>query len=753
MSVTHNAPLYQSGQYALYPDRVVQGPFEAKALSAIEITSNYQSMVRDFPGLAQDSAPLDLALAPPQAEADGASTWQLSKDTAAFPQYRSEYPLVEALYTLSLEEMRNAVEPDGTFRTGKEWAGVWTRDISYSILLSMAALQPQVSRNSLLRKVKNGRIVQDTGTGGAYPVSSDRTVWAVAAWELYKVTGDQAWLKEAYQIIRNTLEDDLQNVYDPNTGLFRGESSFLDWREQTYPAWMQPADIYASESLGTNAVFYRACQVLAEMATLLHHEQTAAKYTAIAEQVKQGINHHLWQEDKGYYGQYLYGRHHLSLSPKAEALGEALCVLFGVADLEQQKQVVANTPVTPFGIPCIYPQIPAIPPYHNNGIWPFVQAYWSLAAAKARNEVALVESMSAIYRPAALFLTNKENMVATSGDPAGTQINSSNMLWSLSGTLAMTYKVIFGMDFQPTGLVFTPVVPQAFGGKHHLTNFRYRNAVLDIELEGYGDQIQSITLDNQPLPSAEIPATLAGHHTVKIRLANTSLAESKVHRVPVAFAPAAPTVTYANGVLTWEPVEGARQYWVLKNGQKLENTPKTELRVQAPGFAEYQVIAVDANGWESFASEPFEVAPAPWQQVVSVRHSAAGASLPAEENPAHGFVEISKSANPVLTFKVAVPESGVYAIDFRYANGEGPINTGNKCALRTLRLGSRFLGAIVFPQRGANEWSDWGFTNAVPVQLEQGQHELTLALEPANENMNGEVNRALLDYLRLIRIA
>jgi hypothetical protein len=38
------------------------------------------------------------------------------------------------------------------FRTGKEWAGVWTRDISYSIILSMAYLQPKVAMNSLMKK-------------------------------------------------------------------------------------------------------------------------------------------------------------------------------------------------------------------------------------------------------------------------------------------------------------------------------------------------------------------------------------------------------------------------------------------------------------------------------------------------------------------------------------------------------------------------------------------------------------------------
>ncbi|HAQ19743.1 MAG TPA: hypothetical protein DCR40_11000 [Prolixibacteraceae bacterium] len=46
-----------------------------------------------------------------------------------------------------------------------------------------------------MKKVKNGHIIQDTGTGGAWPVSSNRVVWAMAAWEIYTYTGDRNWLE------------------------------------------------------------------------------------------------------------------------------------------------------------------------------------------------------------------------------------------------------------------------------------------------------------------------------------------------------------------------------------------------------------------------------------------------------------------------------------------------------------------------------------------------------------------------------
>lgn len=872
---TTNKALYQSDAYAIYPDRVVQDEFVAKAISPTELTSNYkspanltmtptvvfkfaingrdnemspgsdhifncvpsngtcQTPVITFGKLSKDDAevPKNVYLTPntqmkvrldmrPVLEAfeksgvyttptgdkiykedfkgvfiaggtdplswdfdnlgsrkemqlqdpdgDGiyeitllmnenreekmtAQQWKMTRDANAFPQYKSDYPLADALYNLALEEMIIAVEPDSTFRTGKEWAGVWTRDISYSIILSMAQVQPKVSMYSLMRKVKDGRIVQDTGTGGAYPISTDRVIWAVAAWEVYKATGDEKWLRDTYAIIKKSLQDDQKNALNPETGMMRGESSFLDWREQSYPRWMQPADIYESENLGTNAAHYQANIVAAQMADMLQDSEAAADFRKVAEGIKQGINKHLWQEDKGYYGQYLYGRNYKILSPKAEALGEALSVIFGVADEARSKTIVANTPVTDFGITNIYPQIPGIPPYHNNAIWPFVQSYWSLAAAEAGNEEALLESISAIYRPAALFLTNKENFVATSGDYAGTQVNSSNMLWSLAGSLSMVYKVYFGMDFKADGIELKPFVPEAYKGNRKLTNYKYRNAVLNFEMSGYGNQIKSITLDGKPMGKPFIPATLSGSHSIKIELANNETAAEFNHTAHYT-TPETPKVTYTSGKLSWPAVEGATAYRVFRNGKPLEETTNTFEVVTADAYGEYMVLAVDAQGVTSFGSEPVMVVPDKYKLMYEVEKAAPKARLPYRDFSGTGFVEISKQKNKEVKLTITVPEDGVYAIDFRYANGNGPINTSNKAAIRTLKKGREFAGTIVLPQRGDGEWSNWGFTNPVEVQLPKGKHTIRLTFEPHNENMHGEVNQAMLDYMRVIRI-
>jgi hypothetical protein len=680
------------------------------------------------------------------------ASWKLSKDISAFPQYHSGNTLADAIYNMSVEEMIKAVEPDSTFRTGKEWAGVWTRDISYSIILSMAHLQPEVAKKSLMRKVnKKKKIIQDTGTGGAYPCSTDRMIWATAAFEIYKVTGDKDWLQQAYIIIKNSVDDDMSNAYDAVTGLVKGESSFLDWREQTYPKWMQPADIYESENLGTNAVHYNANRVLAQMAIILKKPADAAKYTLNANKIKAGINQYLWMPDKGYYAQYLYGRNFKSLSPRSEALGEALCVLFNIADAKQQS-VIAKTPVTNYGISCIYPQIPNLPPYHNNAVWPFVQSYWALASAKAGNEQSVMESIASIYRPAALFLTNKENYVADNGDFAGTVINSSNMLWSLSGNLAMVQKLIFGIDFQADKLLFHPFVPKALAGNRSLTNFKYRNAVLNISMEGFGNKIKSFLLDGKAVAANEVASNLKGQHEIKIVLTNAFTAAGKINKVKNITAPANPVVTLLGNKMTWLEVAEAVQYSVLKNGREVQKSGEAFYSIQTNDCAEYQVVALSEYGVPSFASEPIlfsEQKAVSQYEIEAVKQKS---TLAYKGFSGDGFVEINSKENRTIDIPVTVDQPGVYAINFRYANGNGPVNTENKCAIRTLRVDQKFAGTVIFPQRGKEEWSNWGFSNAVQVTLTKGKHIITVSFSNANDNMNEIVNEAMLDYLQLLKL-
>jgi len=694
-----------------------------------------------------------LKLNPLKEEPTKVKTWKLTRDISAFPLYQSPNLLEAAIYNMSVEEMTKAIEKDSTLRTGIDWPGVWTRDVSYSIILSMAYMQPQVSQNSLMRKVNaKGRIIQDTGTGGAWPASTDRMIWAVAAWEIYKVTGDQNWLRKVYPIIKNSIEDDIMVDHDSRSGLVKGESSFLDWREQTYPRWMQPVDIFESKNLGTNALHYQALTVASLMAGLMNEKHTATKYSLLADELKKAINTRLWIPEKNYYGQYLYGRNYQLLSPRSEALGEALCVVFDIADGARQKKLVQHMPVVGYGIPCIYPQIGDIPPYHNNAVWPFVQTYWMWAGAKAGNEESVLHSMAAIYRAGAMFLTNKENFVADNGDYAGTQINSSNMLWSLSGNISIVHKVLFGIRFEEEGLRFEPFVPKALSGVRKVSNFKYRNASLDIVLNGYGNRIDKFVVDGKVQKSFLIPPTLTGKHSLVMLLANTDFEKQPIHLVKNEFTPLTPIVKYENSRLSWQSIEGATVYRIIKNGQPWKETALTSFVIPTNESGEFQVLAVDKNGIKSFAGEPLQVYPEKAIQQIEVEKTLVPSNRAYHGYSGTGFVEISRSVNRKVSMVIEAPTTGTYAIDWHYANGNGPTNTENKCAIRTLFADGVRLGAQIFPQRGISEWSNWGYSNVVQVQLTSGKHTLKLEFMPENDNMNIEVNQAMLDYVRIIKI-
>lgn len=674
------------------------------------------------------------------------SQWTLTNNISKYPRFTSDKPLLNAIYNMSLDEMVMLLEDDGTFRTGKEWAGVWTRDISYSVFLSLAMVEPEICKNSLMRKVKNKRIIQDTGTGGAWPVSSDRVVWAIAAWEVYKYTGDKNWLTKAYEIISNSVTDDEKTVFNQKYGLFSGESSFLDWRKQSYPLWMEPSDIYTSLNLGTNMVFYQTLKILDLMANELNINQT--HWMEKAYNLKKNINNFFWIPEKGYYGQYLYGDRILSLSPKPETLGEALSILFEVADNEKTAEILANVPNLPFGTPCFYPQIPNIPPYHNNGIWPFVQAYWTLAASQGKHSQLVQYGYASILRQAALFLTNKENFVAENGDFAGTEINSDRQLWSVAGQLAMNFRVLFGIQLQANELDFNPVIPKSFEGKYLLEGFKYREAELNISVEGFGTGVEEFYLDGILLNNPVIKDTLKGVHNIRMVL-NRREDEQPLNNAQFLVSPETPKVTISHDTLKWENVDGAILYKVIRNGIFWGETSNTFFLLdKANSSGEYQVIAFNKHQQESFLSEPVTV-----DGNHKIILEAENFNLNKDnKHPGYlgtGYIDFNKSENTQLTVNTYIFESGRWYISFRYANGSGPVNTDNKCAIRTLSVNGHFISSIVFPQRGKNEWSNWGITNTLPLTLEKGTCRLVIDFKPFNENMNGIVNQFLLDQIIL----
>ena len=706
-SCQNDGLIYENDSYKLYSDRVEQGAFMGVAESPYRIVSNL----------------------------DGEEyVWEKKNDLSGFPKLVTPYLLEEAAYNIGVDECINAVEPDGTLRTGLEWGGVWTRDVSYSTILSMAYMQPEAAMTSLLCKINSkGEIIQDTGTGGAWPCSTDREIWVGAAWELYKVTGDMEWLKKVYPAAKKSLEVDIRTVFEAETGLVKGESSFIHWREHSYPRWMEPADIYDTKCLGTNMVFYIALTSAAEMGRILGDNATADAFDAKAAEIKKAVNEHLWMEDKGYYAMYLGGRNDDLLYTKSETLGQALSILYGVAEGERAATLSQNMPIVDFGAPVFWPWIPDIPPYHNQAVWPFVQSYWIHASAKTGNEQGVLHGVSAVWRAVMMYATNKENYVANDGNWRGTQINSSNMLWSLSGNLSITFRLLMGMNYEADRLSFAPVVPRKLKADRKIENFHYRGATLDVEVCGYGDSIRSFELDGVKTSDTYVPADITGHHTVKIVMSDSFRNEMAVNYQPACWTPMMPVATLSDGRLSWEPVEGAVIYDVYAGGQLVAGATSTEIIIEEGWNGDLQVVAVAADGTPSFPSEPVSLC-----EKIQVK-------LPAE-------IMLRKEKGTEFSTTVNIPADGEWALTWNYANGTGPVNTDNNCGIRMLYVDGQKVGINIFPHRGTGDWNNWGWTIPEKLDLKAGNHTFTLRMESDADNMDLEINDFKLRGYNLMKL-
>ena len=373
--------------------------------------------------------------------------------------------------------------PCHCFETGANWHYVWTRDLSYAVDLGLWRFDPARARNGLEFKLSGVRTknapqglypMQDTGSGGSWPISTDRIVWFLGARHLLD---DRAFADKTWQALNDTLAQDRRYIFDPATGLYRGETSFLDWRQQTYPEWAASDVTFIGHSfaLSTNVLHYEALRLAARLATQ-RHDARAATYAAQADALKQAINAHFWRADRGMYMSYIGGN---GLPVEAyDLLGLSLAVTSGVADAERARESLTHYPAWPAGSPVIWPERADQPIYHNRAIWPFVSAYALRAARVTRQPDLIAHELHSLLRGAALAGSNMENFdLATQsthvddGKLGGPVVDSKRQLWSVAGYLDMVTEGVFGLEDDGSVKPELPVslVPLLFGAHDRIS--------------------------------------------------------------------------------------------------------------------------------------------------------------------------------------------------------------------------------------------------------------------------------------------
>jgi hypothetical protein len=674
------------------------------------------------------------------------------RESADLPRVRSGNLAFDALFALAGAEMRqDSVHEikDGSynggaaiacdcFETGEKWHYVWTRDLSYAADLGLALLDPQRVRNSLLFKLSGWRagvtkpahaagtgdglqIVQDTGSGGSWPVSTDRIAWAYAAEDVLQTLppGDRAaFAATALKALSNTIENDRLAAYDRATGLYNGEESFLDWRDQTYAAWI-PDNLpwmATSKALSTNVGHYKALQVASQLAREAGDTQRAGRYARWAASLRIAINKQLWLADEGMYSSLTAGHFDGAPMRKFDWLGQALAIDTGIADPAQARSILAHYPHGPMGAPVIWPQQQRMPVYHNRAIWPFVTAYGLRAAARVGNVSVADAAYDTLVRGAALNLSNMENLEWLTGQPQlldekhpelnGPVISSKRQLWSVGAYLGMVIEDVFGVRPTASGIELTPFVTaklrrESLGGSDEtvLEDLRLRGKRITVRLHlpeatvdnGYY-RVAQVRLNGVPAGQAIAWQALRDDNRIDIELGALVAGDQAIRRVSAnpyeesgaVFGPREPVITQ-----------------LQRNGRIDFNAGGERAPTSFNVYRDGELVATNVGGgsWTDKAHRAGSCYAVEAQYPGSGNRSHhsmprcldAGVEAPVTDARVHSSVPLAQSTKrfpqphvanwgkPVDRFSVdaiRVGQPGRYAVQVRYHNGANQINLG-----------------------------------------------------------------------------
>jgi hypothetical protein len=724
--------------------------------------------------------------------------------------------LFDGLYAMAVHEaLQNSVSQikDGAYgrdepvkleayQTGEFWTYVWTRDLSYSVNLALAGFDPERAVNSLLFKTSTlkpsvlggvaNQIIQDTGSGGSYPVSSDRVVWALGANETLKFLPEpdrRTFLNKVYPILCDTIEQDRRLVYDPQDGLYRGEQSFLDWREQTYPGWTKEnvLPIAMSKALSVNVADYFLLKTTADYSKLLGRKSNATRFAAWAENLKASINEHFFDPEAGLYSTYLLsdGVYNVRVH-RYDLLGESLAILFGVADQSKAESILKSYPIGPHGPSVVWPQERTVPIYHNQCIWPFVTAYWIKAARQANNSEAVDQGIRSLEHLAAFNLSNMENFDFVTGQSEvkgseliGPVINSRRQLWSVAGYLSMVQDVVFGLETSWEGIRFRPFITaemrnEAFASSEvvELRDFAYRNTrnQVRIYLPPVNPQAHGVcTIQRVELNAKKISDEFASVDSLQpsnqwdIYLQSPDPKEdpAPLRMVDVSnkralYGPAQPTWddTYQGGitvedghvVLHYHQDDAANVVFNIYRDGQLCAKGITQTQWSDPLSVDYRntvhyyaVEAVDAQtGNASHLTLTRCFRTDGQEQVIpaSNMHNRGGKLVAGDH-----FEDWGKSDDQLLTKRIKVKNNGHYLIRAEFSNGSGPVNTGITCAVKRLEVRNTGTGRVIasgyliMPQSG--DWKRWDMSSPVSMDLSVGEeYEICICEDEYCRNMS-----------------
>lgn len=409
-------------------------------------------------------------------------------------------------------------------RAGGRYQTPWTRDASVNSWNCVSILEPEVARNTLwavCEKDADGKLTIQLDNQ-----VWDKMIWAVGAYNHYLVTLDKDFLKDAYEVVINSLEYLENSRFSKEYGLFTGGSFFNDGIAG------YPGDLYtpgnsssfvgdhkATEHimcLSTNCIYYKAYRNASEMARILGRKEAETRFSAKAEEMKNAIEKAFWNEEKGLYSyiQYPDGRKDHS----QEAAGNLFAILFELCEGQRAQVILDNLKTYQYGLPSIYELFEGWstkerPARHNNLIWPFLNGWYITAAAKlgrmdlVEKELDNITTLVEMSDYEFLEIYNPYDGSVDGGWQVGIHCDScENQTWSATGYIGAIFKGIFGIQVNENEISIYPCVPARYADLT-LNGIVIGGKPISISVKGWGYEIEKVVINGKEVVEPVIDRT------------------------------------------------------------------------------------------------------------------------------------------------------------------------------------------------------------------------------------------------------
>lgn len=600
-----------------------------------------------------------------------------------------------------------------------------------------------------------GMLLNDRESAPGWPLADTRRLMRIIALGRHAlVNGPFPELGEAIDYASTALRADSARLYRTDCGLWAGGGDGV--MSGPLPYWMDGADRFNTVSLAVNILAAEAYSALAVMEHMAGMD--AGMALGNSRRLAEAINDRLWMPARGYYSQYLYGRLHLVQGPAASGWGNALAAASArVTPPEMTRRIVGGLPRTPYGLTLSYPLGPGAGAPEADVR---VQGIWASGCARAGNARALWSALSVLLR--------------LTGIAAATPDEADPDIWG--AFIATVSSVLFGLDPVAGGLHIAPVVPPELTGDKRLSGIAYRDAVIDLTVSGTGSRVATVLLDGLELPDHTVPATLTGHHSVRVEM----IADQYDDIIPPPVT--APELLLPTPRPAWSPSSAAAAdsvarapgatYAVYLNGLRCDDTPSPLRLPSCGGYAERLVIPLDADGVAAgFAARPHstttqgsavtlqaewfkarELARDIYRRMLRHWSRLRAANRAGDDSRPNRrltqIVELTSADSLVFTAEAPAPMRCVLTVGYADGRDAG----GSATALRSVYVNGHRAASVAMPRTGLPaDTTVTLLTHPVAVTLDGGLNRIKLASGPGDlREPPGGADTVMIDFLRII---